>query len=328
MTIQDTVADPAFLGGIEGEISFFRSMMRARPVGIHRHFHILAIQNFILKDTGRLVHIDDLWNKLRACYDLDALDAIVSSHSRPEGVITIHLAGKQDLEAEGYESPNSNNSTPISIRSPSPSENLSGHPFFREEFALPFDEFEPLISQRRMRATVSVPSSPAPSPVHVGRARGGRKRGKSKLNLAGLVGGDSDSSALTQESGDEGVSGTPRDSVVTGTDAGTDYDEDGDQRELSAGKLFANTSSCLIAHTFIQHPLHRPNPRAGVLNPVGNPWVVEGGGRRLARHQEEKEMTPIQQLMDVSLYSFAATLHADVKVTAILGSSDSHQLPT
>jgi len=45
--------------------------------------------------------------------------------------------------------------------------------------------------------------------------------------LAGLVGGDSDSSALTQESGDEAVAPeTPMESVVTGTDAGTDYAED------------------------------------------------------------------------------------------------------
>lgn len=162
----------------------------------------------------------------------------------------------QDLESEGYLSPKSNSLTPISIGSPSPNENLAAHPFFREEFALPFDEeFEAIISQRRMRATVSAPSSPAASPIpvplasipssassttnkHVG---GSRKRGKytkSKLNLAGLVSGDSDSSALTQESGDEaGAMETPIESVVTGTDAGTEYaeDEDVEMRDPSPG---------------------------------------------------------------------------------------------
>jgi len=219
----------AFLDSVEGEISFFRSIMRARPVGVHRHFHMIAIRNFISKDTGRLVHIDTIWEKLRKCYDLDALDAV-------------------DVESEGYLSPKSNSSTPISIGSPSPNENLAAHPFFREEFSLPFDEvFEIIISQRRMRATASAPSSPAASPISTPsaliastsasgstnkRPGGGRKRGKytkSKLNLAGLVGGDSDSSALTQESGDEaGVPETPMESVVTGTDAGTDYAEDED----------------------------------------------------------------------------------------------------
>ena len=51
--------------------------------------------------------------------------------------------------------------------------------------------------------------------------------------------GDSDSSALTQESGDEaGAAVTPMESVVTGTDAGTDYaeeDEDAEMRDPSPG---------------------------------------------------------------------------------------------
>lgn len=67
----------AFLDSVEGEISFFRSIMRARPVGMHRHFHVIAVRNFISKDTGRLVHIDTIWEKLKKFYDLDALDAIV-----------------------------------------------------------------------------------------------------------------------------------------------------------------------------------------------------------------------------------------------------------
>lgn len=67
----------ALLESIDGEIAFFRSVMRARPVGIHRHFHILAIRNAILKDTGQVVSTDDIWTKLRTCYDLDALEGLV-----------------------------------------------------------------------------------------------------------------------------------------------------------------------------------------------------------------------------------------------------------
>lgn len=66
-----------FLDTVEGEIAFFRSMMRARPVGLHRHFHVLTIRNAILRDTGRSVSTDDLWRKLRSCYDLDILEGIV-----------------------------------------------------------------------------------------------------------------------------------------------------------------------------------------------------------------------------------------------------------
>ena len=50
--------------------------------------------------------------------------------------------------------------------------------------------------------------------------------------------GDSDSSALTQESGDEaGAVETPMESVVTGTDPGTDYaeEEDVEMRDPSPG---------------------------------------------------------------------------------------------
>jgi MRG-binding protein len=76
---------PAFLESAEGEISFFRSIMRARPVGIHRHFHVLTIRNAIQKDTGHLVSLEDIWDKLRSCYDLEALEGQV------RGLILVHL---------------------------------------------------------------------------------------------------------------------------------------------------------------------------------------------------------------------------------------------
>jgi len=191
--------------------------------------------------------------------------------------------------------------TPTSLQSPSPSENLSAHPFFGKEFSLPYEEFETLIAQRRIRETASSPSSPAstsPGPAAEGKLSasrrssvaaaagstlyagtvpvagrsstrrtsgsgaaanastttraGKRKLTKSKLNLAGLVGGDSDSSALTLESGDDGGEGegedsgvaeTPRDSVVTGTATDGDgrtedgEDEDIEIRDVSPGEI-------------------------------------------------------------------------------------------
>jgi MRG-binding protein len=79
MTLEeDSLSSAAFLETVDGEISFFRSIMRARPVGIHRHFHVLSIQNAIHKDTGHLVSTDDIWEKIKACYDLDALEGLVS----------------------------------------------------------------------------------------------------------------------------------------------------------------------------------------------------------------------------------------------------------
>ncbi|KAI6130009.1 hypothetical protein EV401DRAFT_1926337 [Pisolithus croceorrhizus] len=206
------------LDSVEGEISFFRSVMKARPVGLHKHFHVLAIRNSIYADTGRIVPVDCIWEKLKSCYDLDALEA---------------------AEFEGYYSNTSNHSGSQVIRSPSPSENLSRHPHFKEEYSLPADEtLDSLVAARRLRATASLPSStPAPSPrqSHKTRKPKAPKRNKDKVDMAGLVGGDSDSSALTQEeSGDEDVV-TPRESVLTGTDAGTDYEEDAEQ-DISSGQ--------------------------------------------------------------------------------------------
>ncbi|THH20083.1 hypothetical protein EW146_g1185 [Bondarzewia mesenterica] len=216
MTVNDKSAtSKEFLSTVEGEISFFRSLMRARPIGLHRHFHVLSMRNAIHKDTGQSVSIDEIWEKLRSCYDLDALE---------------------NLETEGYESPGSSRPHSQLARSPSPSQNLFAHPFFRNEFSLPSDEsFESIISVRRTRGSTSPqPSVPSPMPPTKEVGSRGKKRGRSKVNMAGLVGGDSDSSALTQESGDESVAPTPRGSVVTGTDAGTEYGEDEDV-DMDAG---------------------------------------------------------------------------------------------
>lgn len=67
-----------FLDTPEGEISLFRSIMRTRPVGIHRHVHILAIHNSIYRETGFKVPMKDIWAKLGRMYDLDALESAVS----------------------------------------------------------------------------------------------------------------------------------------------------------------------------------------------------------------------------------------------------------
>ncbi|KAF7314287.1 hypothetical protein MKEN_00901300 [Mycena kentingensis (nom. inval.)] len=198
--------DVEFLASVEGEIAFFRAIMRARPIGMHRHFHVLNIRNGILRDTGHAVTIDSIWAKLRDLYDMDALEAI-------------------DNETSGY----------AARQRAAMAENVDG----LDDFSIPYDpRIDELISQRRMRDTPS-PVSPTPSPKPTtapapGRRGRPKKRGKSKLDMAGLVGGDSDSSALTQDSGDEGAnSPTPRDSV-TATEGGTEYgDDDVEMRDAS-----------------------------------------------------------------------------------------------
>ncbi|KZT32891.1 hypothetical protein SISSUDRAFT_1054941 [Sistotremastrum suecicum HHB10207 ss-3] len=67
-----------WLDTVEGEIVFFRASMRARPVGIHRFFHVVCIMDQIRRQTGREVDGDDIWEKFRSMYDLDALEGLVS----------------------------------------------------------------------------------------------------------------------------------------------------------------------------------------------------------------------------------------------------------
>ncbi|KAI0695986.1 hypothetical protein BC835DRAFT_1343999 [Cytidiella melzeri] len=205
MAVEDS---EGFLNTLEGEIAFFRSLMRARPIGNHRHFHTLVIRSAIQRDTGRWVPMDEIWEKLRTCYDIDMLESIVN----------------------GFDIPGSNPAGPAgaSVRSPSPIENLASHPYFKTEFTLPDDPIiEDIISRRRMRASVStISAAPSPTFEKPVTATHPSRRARNKNKMAGLVGGDSDSSALTQESGDESVSPTP----VTATDGATDYaDGDGEQ---------------------------------------------------------------------------------------------------
>ena len=236
-----------FLDTVEGEIAFFRSIMRARPIGLHRHFHVLSIRTVIHQDTGQYVSIDDVWEKLRSCYNIEALENLVRFQKlnwkkkvvlpnidfcRPHFISFCPLI----QDAEGFESPGSAHSTPSTIDSPSPSDNLSLHPFFRKEFALPYDEaLDSIISSRRMRDSSSPSSaspSPPPPPTKGRRGVGRRGRGGGGATAAARptshVTAESDSSALTMESGDESVivAPTPKGSVKTGTDAGTDYGED------------------------------------------------------------------------------------------------------
>lgn len=249
--------DTPFIDTVEGEISFYRSVMRARPVGIHSHFHVLTIRNSIYKDTGHAVTTDEIWEKLRSLYDLEALEGLVRRHDFLP-LFKCGMTGRQSQENEGYDSGGSNGSTPSAIQSPSPSQNLSGHPFFRQEFSLPFDEIcESLIFSRRVRVSMSPPSSlHAPSPSR--RSRSNRtKRVLNKSDMAGLVGGDSDSSALTQESGDEGNVPNTRASVVTGTDGETDEegDEDGTREESASMCLSVLISSRVVMQHFQQQHL-------------------------------------------------------------------------
>jgi len=117
----------------------------------------------------------------------------------------------------------------------------------------------------------------------------GKKRSRTKLNMAGLVGGDSDSSALTQESGEEGLVGTPRGSVITGTDGGTDNadDEDIGMREVSRGMFLSTLDSG--QSTYGTAPSASPKPTRGRYKvKKGGPGRGRGGAASGTRPKKRK----------------------------------------
>jgi hypothetical protein len=144
------------------------------------------------------------------------------------------------------------------------------------------ETFETLLASRRLRATASAASTPThpDSPISAEKpsmaalvgggsaiaaatvSGGGKGRSRDRGKMAGLVAGDSDSSALTQESGDESVPPpSPKESVHTGTDAGTDEveDEDVEMVEPSPGtvefSLYQSFSHFVFVSNQSPHPL-------------------------------------------------------------------------
>ncbi len=69
------------LDSVEGEIHFFRAVMRALPLGVHRHFHVMCMQREIEQGLGQHVSTEDIWNKLNDCYNMEALENLVRSFS-------------------------------------------------------------------------------------------------------------------------------------------------------------------------------------------------------------------------------------------------------
>ena len=65
------------LDSVEGEVHFFKALMHARPLGMHRYFHVISIQQAIEKGTGHQVSFEDIWRKLESCFNLDALETLV-----------------------------------------------------------------------------------------------------------------------------------------------------------------------------------------------------------------------------------------------------------
>lgn len=98
--------------------------------------------------------------------------------------------------------------------------------------------------------------------------------------MAGLVAGDSDSSALTQESGDESAAPTP----TTNPDAGTEYAEGENEREQSPGMV--PVVLCLDAvfiDRFAEAPKRKGKGRRNSTATRGKSTTSTRGGKKRKR---------------------------------------------
>ena len=191
-----SLTEPAFLDTVDGEIAFFRSITKARPVGLHRHMHVLTMRQSIKEDTGQVVSPDAIWAKLEATWNLAQLENVEDNY----------YSDDSDRATPGKGS----DSHSDALREPSPSENLDLHPHFVSEFMLPYDaEFERLMDERRLKgpgdesSDEDVEMAEAAPPPTTTKGKGKRTRKTSNSVPANILGGDSDSSALTESEDDD-----------------------------------------------------------------------------------------------------------------------------
>ncbi|KAG9017590.1 hypothetical protein FRB90_000632 [Tulasnella sp. 427] len=218
---------PHFLDTVEGEIALFRGITQARPVGLHRHFHVLAILQSIKQETGQHVTAEDLWTKLKTFYNLEALE-----------------------ELEDQEEDSLNEET----EPPKNSINYQTHPHFKKEYTLPqTQQFEELIVPRRAATEPSSPSPEPPIATPSTAAQHARKPSNSTSTPAKAM-FDSEGE-LTEEEEDGRERKRSRsvktDSITAGTTGDGAADEDGDV-DMAAGteeEVAASPAASTVAAT-------------------------------------------------------------------------------
>ncbi|KAF2430062.1 CT20-domain-containing protein [Tothia fuscella] len=93
------------------EILLFKSMIRWKPTGVHKHFRMLAISNALsshgfTSSAAPHTRIPGIWSKLSSLYDLEALDERENAHAGLLGTPPLMSddqsdVGEQEGEGEG-----------------------------------------------------------------------------------------------------------------------------------------------------------------------------------------------------------------------------------
>ncbi|KIW73696.1 hypothetical protein PV04_01794 [Phialophora macrospora] len=177
-----TSDDDTHLWTAAQESALLQAITRWKPVGMHKHFRMIAIRDHLLS-TGRIAPEDKhtstagIWRKLHTLYDLDGLD------EREDSIINLDAGTKGETDE------------------------------YWREFELPRDDFEELMWQKRFapdggggssvvgssrpqspatarrESTVADTDEPRSSPVSVSGGGGGSARGRGRGRGGGGGGG-------------------------------------------------------------------------------------------------------------------------------------------
>jgi MRG-binding protein len=130
-----------FLNTVTGEAVFFRALCEARPIGIHREFHMMTVARHIENVTREKISVDDLWIKFRECYNPAVLEQYEHLGYSDTGSTSTSDDDMDGEEADGKSRRRSSSShpnpKPKSRDYPRVGDDLDRHPFFKHEFALP-----------------------------------------------------------------------------------------------------------------------------------------------------------------------------------------------
>ena len=86
------------------EIGLFKGLIKWKPTGMHKHFHLLSLQQYLLTNGyinpgAPHTRMPGIWAKLRSLYDLEALDERENTHNLPWSTGSDDEA--DELSAEG-----------------------------------------------------------------------------------------------------------------------------------------------------------------------------------------------------------------------------------
>ncbi|KAG9307027.1 hypothetical protein G9A89_003078 [Geosiphon pyriformis] len=103
------------------DIALFNAVMKSRPVGVHKHFHMIHIARDYNANSPVKCTIQQLWERLSYFFDLEALDEMEFDYveeendDRPIKEFSLPMEGYDQLMAEHRKSSSSYGDSPTPI---------------------------------------------------------------------------------------------------------------------------------------------------------------------------------------------------------------------